>query len=190
MIRKFWRIRIGYDLLNHLGNYMMQFQLSSRKNTGNEMTESLRLEFWEKFFSKQFCFIRSRRLNLMFVRKRRYCRFTFVENTIRKLSNLGKAKFLESHRMFHFISISKFGSFNKLLVTTTSLFELHFRCRRVILLLRNKISDFYELQQHQKQLKTMEMNEARRGIYYVEVIHQFQSGPTHKIQNQQRKHQV
>ena len=126
----------------------------------------------------------------MFVRKRRYCRFTSAENTIRKLSNLGKAKFLESHRMFHFISISKFGNFNKLLVTATSLFELHFRCRRVILLLRNKISDFYELRQYQKQLKTMEMNEDRRGIYYVEIIHQFQSAPTRKIQNQQRKHQV
>ena len=42
-------------------------------------------------------------------------------------------------------------------------------------------SDFYELWQQHKLLKTMEMNEAWPDIFYVVYIHQFQPAPTHKI---------
>ena len=42
-------------------------------------------------------------------------------------------------------------------------------------------SDFYELWQQHKQLKTMEMNEAWPDIFYEGYIHQFQPKPTHKI---------
>ena len=51
-------------------------------------------------------------------------------------------------------------------------------------------SGFYELWQQQKELKTMEMCEAWPDIFYEGYIHQFQPGPTHKIHNQQQKHQV
>ena len=42
-------------------------------------------------------------------------------------------------------------------------------------------SDFYELWQQHKQLKTMEMNEAWPDIFYEGYIHQFQPEPTYKI---------
>ena len=41
-------------------------------------------------------------------------------------------------------------------------------------------SDFYELCQQLKQLKTMEMNETWPDIFYEEYTHQFQPEPTHK----------
>ena len=43
------------------------------------------------------------------------------------------------------------------------------------------MSDFYELWQRHKQLKTMEMNEAGPDIFYEGYIHQFQPERTHKI---------
>ena len=47
---------------------------------------------------------------------------------------------------------------------------------------RNKKSGFYELWQEQKQLKTMEMNEAQPVTYGEGYIHHFQIELTHKIQ--------
>ena len=41
-------------------------------------------------------------------------------------------------------------------------------------------SDFYELRQQHKQMKTMEMSQVWPDIY-KENMHQFQSEPTHKI---------
>ena len=43
--------------------------------------------------------------------------------------------------------------------TITSLPELYFRFRRIILLVQTKKSDFYKLWQQHKLLKTMEMSE-------------------------------
>ena len=42
-------------------------------------------------------------------------------------------------------------------------------------------SNFYELWQQHKQLKTKKMSEALPDIFYKGYIHQFQPEPTHKI---------
>ena len=46
---------------------------------------------------------------------------------------------------------------------------------------QKKKKDFYELWQQHKQLKTMEMSEARPDAYDEGYIHQLQPEPTHKI---------
>ena len=74
------------------------------------------------------------------------------------LPKVAGAKFLGSDRLFRCISRNKFGSFKNPFVMTTHLSELHFRCRRLISAFKR--SDFYEVQQQHKQLKTMEINEA------------------------------
>ena len=61
-----------------------------------------------------------------------------------------------------------------------SLCELYFRFRRFIVS-TNKKSDFYELQQQHKQLKTMEVSEAWPDTYDEGYIHQFQPELTDKI---------
>ena len=69
-------------------------------------------------------------------------------------------------------SICKFGSFKKLLVTITGLFELYFRFRRFILLVQAKKNDFHELWQQYKLLKTwrwvrFDLILAMRDIYII-----------------------
>ena len=68
-----------------------------------------------------------------------YCRFTFVENTIRISPKVATAKFLGNDRLFCFIvSIIKFGSFKKAFTVITSLSEFHFRFERFTLLVKKK----------------------------------------------------
>ena len=77
-----------------------------------------------------------------------------------------------------FNSICMFGSFNNPFTTITSLSELYFRFRRFILFAQMKKSDFYELWQQYKLLKTMEMSEVWPNTYNEGYIHQFQFEPT------------
>ena len=56
--------------------------------------------------------------------RRTYCKFTFVENTIKTNSpNVPRAKFLGSDRLC-FISICKFDNFKKPFAMTTTLSDL------------------------------------------------------------------
>ena len=87
------------------------------------------------------------------------------------------------------ISISEFGNFKNPIATITSLPACFFRFRRFILSSTNQKSDFYELCQQRKQLKTIEMSEASAGTYEG-YMHQLQPEPTHKIHEQQQKHQA
>ena len=80
--------------------------------------------------------------------------------------------------------------FKNLFAMITSLSELYFRIQKFLLLVQMKKSDFYEIKQHQKQLKTMEISEAWPDTFDEGYIHQFQSEPTHKIHEQQQKHWV
>ena len=67
--------------------------------------------------------------------------------------------FLESGGLFCFSRICKFGNFKNSFATVASLSELSFRFRKFIAV-SNEKSDFYELGQQHKQLKTMKMSEA------------------------------
>ena len=57
----------------------------------------------------------------------------------REFLTIPRAKFLESDGLFRFISTCKFGSFKNHLATITSLSELNFRFRRLILLVQKKM---------------------------------------------------
>ena len=93
----------------------------------------------KKQFSKQFCFIRSRRQHLGVVEWSRYSRFTFVENTVRNLPKVLRTKFLGSDGFFCFSSICKFGSFKNPFATITSLPELYLRTRFFSLVQTKKV---------------------------------------------------
>ena len=82
---------------------------------------------------------------------------------------------------FCFISICKFGSFKTPFTTITSLPELYFSLKRLILLVQIKKSDFYEIWQQHKQLVIMEMSDTWPDIYNKGYINQFQPEHTHKI---------
>ena len=59
----------------------------------------------------------------------------------------------------NFIIVCNFGIFKNPLATITTLPELYFTFTRFTVRFTQK-SDFYELRQQHKQLKTMEMSEA------------------------------
>ena len=84
----------------------------------------------------------------------------FLANNFALSDAEARAKFLGSDELFRFISMCKFVSFKNLVAMITSLSELCLRFRRFILLAKTKKVSFYELWQHHKQLRTMEINEA------------------------------
>ena len=63
--RCLWRIKLGYDLFNQLGSYrnIMQIQISSRWDNRQRNTWVIKIRVL-KVLSKQFCYIRCRRLHL------------------------------------------------------------------------------------------------------------------------------
>ena len=117
--------------------------------------KTVKVRVFRKFSSKQFYFLRCRIQYIRAVGQRRFSRFT-LENIVVNSQKVQKAKFLESDRIFCFTNICKFGSFKNPLATITSLSELYFFSS----VGTNEKSDFYELWQLHKQLKTMEMSEA------------------------------
>ena len=79
------------------------------------------------------------------------------------------------------MSICKFGCIKNVFATITNLSELYLRFRRFIMFVETKKSDFYELWQQRKHLKTMDICEAQPETYDEVYRHQFQTGPTPKI---------
>ena len=121
--RCFWSIKGRYDHCNHLGSYrnVMEFQVSSRKESRQRDTQVIRVIVARKGFRKQLCFIRCRRQYLQATGYRRHSRFTFVENTISNSPNIQGAEFLWTNRLFCFSSMCKFGSFKNAFATVTVL---------------------------------------------------------------------
>ena len=72
-----------------------------------------------------------------------YC----FENNISNSSEVSRAKFLGSNRLFSFISIWKFGSFKNLFPTIPSLYEFYVRIFTFYPFGTNEKSDSYELWQ-------------------------------------------
>ena len=109
---------------------LCSFRLVLEGKTGKEIPESSRLEFLEKFSANNFALSDAE------------------DNTSGPLNRGGIAdlpllcKFLESNRLFCFISTCKFGSFKNPFAMITSLSELYFRFRRSVLLLQKKIVIF------------------------------------------------
>ena len=91
-----------------------------------------------------------------------------------------RAIFLESNGLFCFITICKFDSFKNTFATITSLSELYFRFRRLILLVQTKevISMKYSSSTSScKPWRCVRLD----LILTMRAIHQFQPDPTHKI---------
>ena len=146
---------------------LCNFRLVLERKTGKEIPESSRLEFLEKVLANNFALSDAEDNNSSLLNRGGiYSRFTFVENTISNSPKVLRAKFLGVMDSF---------------VLITSLSELYFRFRFILLVQMKKKKDFYDLWQQHKLLKTMEMSVVRPVTYDEWYIHQFQLEPTHKI---------
>ena len=132
---------------------LCSFRLVLEGKAGKETFESSRLEFLEKFLANNFTLSDAEDNTFRLLNKKCIADLPLFK-THSNFSKVPGAKFLWSDGLFCFISICKFGSFKNCFALITGLFELFFRFRRFILLIQTKKSDFYELWQHHKQLKS------------------------------------
>ena len=138
-----------------------------------------------KVFSTQICFIRCRPQHLQPTEQSRYSRFAFLENTINYSPNILGATFLGSdesqflgRESFVLLAYASLAASRKLMQWLLACVNLNLDSEDNVGAKEN--SDFYELTQQHKQMKTMEMSQVWPDIY-KENMHQFQSEPTHKI---------
>ena len=133
------------------------FRLVLEVKAGKGIPESSRLEFLEKFLTRNFHLSDAEGNNSRPLDRR----------VIADLSSFRILLTICQKFYWSFISIWKFGNFKNTFATITYLSELYIWFRRFILLveMKNEKSDFYELWQHHKQLNTMGMNETWPDIY-------------------------
>ena len=135
---------------------LYSFRLVLEGKTGNKIPESSRLEFLEKFLSSSFALSdaevdSSGPLN----------RGGIADLTISNLPKVPRATFVGSDRFFCFVSICKFISFKNPFANITNLLNFPLNSDNLFCWYANeKKSDFNELSQQYKQLKTMEVSEA------------------------------
>ena len=160
---------------------LCSFRLVLEGKTGNKIPELSRLEFLEKFSASNFA-------------------LSDVENNTSRLLNRGGITDLPLLRtlvaihqkpqeriywevMDSFVLLAYASSVASRILLQWSLPCQNFTLDSEDLSFWNKQkkSDFYELWQQHKQLKTKEMSEAWPDIFYEGYIHQFQPEPTHKI---------
>ena len=115
----------------------MEFQISSRRETGKEIPESSRLEFLEKFLANNIA-LSDAEDNTSGLLNRGGIADLPLLRTISNSPKVSRAKFLGSDGLFCFSSICKFGIFKNPFATITNLSELYFRFRRFILLVQTK----------------------------------------------------
>ena len=108
----------------------MEFQVSSRRKAGKEILESSRLKFSEKFSVYNFALSDAQDSTSEASNRKSMGGLVLLRALLIFFTFLG------SDRLFCFITMSKFSSFENPFATVTSLSKLHFRCQRFILLVQ------------------------------------------------------
>ena len=116
---------------------IFSFRLVSEGNAGSEIPDPLSLEFVEKLSVSIFALLDAEDNTSGTLNRGGKADLPFLRALLVIRQNLREPIFWEVIDSCC-ISISKFGSFQNLFSVFTSLFELHFRCRRFILLVKTK----------------------------------------------------
>ena len=116
----------------------MQFQISSRRETGNEISESSRFEFLEKFLAINFALSDAEGNTSVSLNRGGIADLPLLRTLLAIRQKSREPSFWEVMELFCFSSICKFGSFKNPFATVTSLSELFFRFKRFILLVQTK----------------------------------------------------
>ena len=116
----------------------MQFQISSRRETGKEIPESSRLEFLEKFSANNFALSDAEDNTSGPLNRGGIADLKPVLRTLLAIRQKSQESSFWELMDSCFNSISKFGSFKNPLAMITSLSEVYFRLRKFILLIQTK----------------------------------------------------
>ena len=147
-------------LLTILGvlEILCSFRLVLEGKIAKEIPESSRLKFLEKFSANNFALSDAEDSTSGLLNRGGIVDLPLLRTLLAIHQKSREPSFWEVIDSC-FISICKFGSFKNPFAMITSLSKLYLRIRRFSLGTIKK-SDFYELWQQHKQLKTMEMNQA------------------------------
>lgn len=115
---------------------LCSFSLVIEEKSHKEIPELSRLEVLEKISTKNLCLDKCKRQHIRPIKLRRFVRF-----------------FVQSEKFYCFININRLDSFKKSFTTITSLSELPFSLS-FYHVNTNERSDFYEMQEQHRQLKT------------------------------------
>ena len=115
---------------------LCSFRLVLEGKTGQEIPESSRFEFLEKFLANNFALSYAEDNTSSPLNRGGIADLPLLRTLL--AIKVPRAKFLESDGLFCFSSICKFGSFKNPFATITSLPELCFRFGRFILLVQTK----------------------------------------------------
>ena len=137
----------------------MQFQISSRRETGKEIPESSRLEFLEKFSANNFA-LRDAEDNTSGLLNRADLPFMRILLAIHQKSR--EPNFWEVVDSFVLLAYANLASSRTLLpqLLVRLNFTLEAEDLSFHLSFTNEESDFYELWQQHRKFKTIEMNDA------------------------------
>ena len=146
----------------------MQFQISYRRKKGKKIPESSRLEFLEKFSANNFALSDAEDNTSGPLNRGGIADLPLLRTLLAIHQKSWEPSFWKVMDSFVLLAYASFAASRTFLQQL--LVCLNFRIRRFILLLQTK-SDFYELWQQHKQLKTMMMNETWLGTSYEGYIY-------------------
>ena len=140
---------------------LRSFRLVIEGKTGEEIPESSRLGFLEKFTRYNSALSDGQDRTPRLLNRGGIVDFPLLRTLSQIVKKSKNPVFWEVIETFFFflLAYASFGCLKKSFAMIASLSQLYFRFRRFTFLLQTKKSDFYELRQHHRQPKNMEMNE-------------------------------
>ena len=118
---------------------LCSFSLVLEKKTGKEIPESSRLEFLENFLANNFALSDAEDNTSGPLNRGGMADLPLLRPLLVIRQNYQEPSFWVSDRLFLFISICKLGSFKNPFATITSLSELYFRFRFILLVQTKKV---------------------------------------------------
>ena len=150
------------------------FRWVLEEKIGKEISKSSRSEFLEKFLANNFALSAAEDNNFALLNRGGVAGITnsnFLE--------LLRATFLETDVFFCFISISQFGSFKNPFLKISSLSELYFRFRRLIMMVQTKNWFLWTMVVIQAAENHGDERALTWYLWWGIYIHHFQPEPTH-----------
>ena len=130
-------MKVRYDLLDRVTEVLCSFRLVLERKACKAISASLRWEFLEKFLANNFALPGTEDNTSGSLNRGHIADLPLLSTLLAFLQTSPEPSFWEVMHSF-FISICKFGSLKKPFVIITSLSELYFRFRRLVLLVQTK----------------------------------------------------
>ena len=159
---------------------LCNFRLVLDEKIGQEMPESSRLDFLEKFLANNFTLSDAEDSKSGPLNRGVIAYSTLLRTLLAIRQKSQEPSFWELMNSFVSVLYASLATSRTLLQQLLACWNFTLNSEGLFCWYKQK-SDFYEVWLQQKLLKTIEMSEVWPDTYNEGYIHQFQSEPTHKI---------